>query len=274
MQHVSCIQMTSGEDVKENLLTAKELIRQAYDQGARLIVLPENFALMAKDPQAKLKHQEKLNHGPIQEFLMEQCTQHKIWIVGGTIPLATENKNKVSAACLVYNDEGKCIAQYNKIHLFDVKITESQEVHNESQTIQPGENIVVVTTPFGKLGLAICYDVRFPEMFRMMQAEGVELIALPSAFTFTTGAAHWEILIRARAIENLCYVLAAAQTGTHQNGRKTYGHSMIVNPWGEAKAALPQNIGAIVAEINLDYLHQVRKDFPALSHRKLATSKS
>lgn len=272
MPQVACIQMTSSEDIKENLLTAKELINQAHEQGAGLVVLPENFALMAKDPFEKLKHKEKINNGPIQDFLKEQSIQHKIWIVGGTIPLATQDENKVTAACLVYNDEGKELAHYDKIHLFDVKITESQEVHNESKTILPGDKIVVLQTPFGKLGVGVCYDVRFPEMFRLMQSQGVELIALPSAFTFTTGSAHWEILLRARAIENLSYVLAAAQTGTHQNGRKTYGHSMIINPWGEIKASLPQKIGSIVADINLDYLHQVRKDFPALSHRKLANT--
>ncbi len=272
MPHVACIQMTSGESIKENLLTAKEFIHQAHEQGAGLVVLPENFALMAKDPLDKLKQKEEMNRGPIQDFLKEQAIQYKMWIVGGTLPLATTNPKKVSAACLVYNDEGHCVAHYDKIHLFDVKITESQEVHNESNTIQPGDKIVVLQTPFGKLGLSVCYDVRFPEMFRLMHSQGVEIIALPSAFTFTTGAAHWEILTRARAIENLSYVLAAAQTGTHANGRKTYGNSMIINPWGEIKASLANGTGAITAEVHLDYLEQVRKDFPALSHRKFANT--
>lgn len=267
--HIGCIQMTSGTDVTENLLAAKELIQQAVDQGAGLIVLPENFALMGKNPFDKVKHREVFNQGVIQDFLQEESVRHKIWIVGGTLPLATSHPDQVRAACLVFNDAGKCVARYDKIHLFDVKINQGEEIHQESKTIEPGEKTSVIETPFGKLGLAICYDVRFPEMFRAMQAEGVEIIALPSAFTFTTGAAHWEILVRARAIENLSYVIAAAQTGTHANGRKTYGHSMIVNPWGDIKASLPQGTGAIIAEIHLDYLRQVREEFPVLSHRKM-----
>lgn len=266
-QQVACVQMTSGTDVAANLSAAKLLIQQAVDQGAGLILLPENFALMGQDVMDKIKHRETFQQGPIQDFLKELAYIHRVWIVGGTIPIATKDQQKIRAACLVYNDQGKCVARYDKMHLFDVKVNE--ESHHESKTIEHGEDTAVLETPFGKLGLAICYDVRFPEMFRSMHNKGVEIIALPSAFTYATGAAHWEILVRARAIENLSYVIAAAQTGTHENGRKTYGHSMIVNPWGEVKAFLSQGTGVIVAEIRLDYLRQVRKEFPALSHRRI-----
>lgn len=266
---VASIQMTSGFEVKENLHIAKKLIQQAVNEGAGLVVLPEMFAMMGVDQVDKIKHKELLGHGPIQDFLQEQAAKLKIYLVGGTIPIATESENKVNAACLVFNDEGKQIARYDKIHLFDVTLNGKTESYSESQTTEPGGKIAVIQTPFGKLGLAVCYDLRFPELFRLMHEQDVEIIALPSAFTSVTGAAHWETLVRARAIENLVYVIASGQTGTHPNGRKTFGHSMIVNPWGEIKATLPQGIGVIVADIHLDYLHQLRNEFPALLHRRV-----
>lgn len=267
---VACIQMTSTEDVKHNLAAARELIQQAVEQEAKLLILPENFALMGLDQTDKVKHKEVIGDGPIQDFLQNQAIQHGIWIVGGTIPIAVPNDdNKVYASCLVFNDRGERVARYDKIHLFDVELRSTQESYLESRTTCAGQEIMVLETPFGKLGLAVCYDLRFPEMFRLMLQQGVEIIALPTAFTYTTGSAHWDVLVRARAIENLVFMLTACQTGQHTNTRKTYGHSMIVNPWGEVQICLPDHPGVIVTEINLDFLHQIRREFPALQHRKV-----
>jgi predicted amidohydrolase len=266
---VACVQMTSTHDVKQNLDMAKELIEEAVASEARLVVLPEMFAIMGMDQLDKVKHRETPGNGPIQDFLREEAVRHGIWLVGGTIPLAaSSDTQRTRAACLVIDDKGNDVARYDKVHLFDVALPATQESYAESQTIEPGDQVVVVPTSFGRLGLAVCYDVRFPELFRRMHEEGVEIIALPTAFTFTTGAAHWDVLVKARAIENLVYIAAACQTGTHPNGRKTYGHSMIVNPWGDSKATLSQGVGVISADVNLDYVHQVRKDFPVLLHRK------
>lgn len=270
MEHrVAGIQMTSGHEMSENLKTAANLIEKAVDEGAKLVVLPEMFAMMGLDQLDKVKYRENIGDGPIQTFLQQAALKHKLWIVGGTIPIATHDENKVKASCLVFDDQGKQVARYDKIHLFDVEINQKKESYRESMTTEPGDKIVVVPTPFGKLGLAVCYDLRFPEMFRRMHQEGVEIIALPSAFTQTTGAAHWEILVRARAIENLVYIVAAAQSGMHSNTRKTYGHSMIVNPWGEIKSSLAHGQGVVIAEIQLKYLHQLRNEFPALVHRRI-----
>ncbi len=274
LHKVACVQMTSTSDVTQNLSAAKKLIQQAVEQQARLVVLPEMFALMGMDQMDKLKQREKIGSGPIQDFLREQSAQHKIWLVGGTIPIAVANNSeKARAACLLFNDHGECVARYDKVHLFDVDLLDvnrrgKQESYRESKIIEPGGEVVVIPTPFGRLGLAVCYDVRFPELFRQMLSKQVEIIVLPTAFTYTTGVAHWDVLVRARAIENLSYVIAACQTGVHVNGRKTYGHSMMVNPWGEVIVSLPQEPGVIVAEIDLEKLHQVRHDFPALAHRR------
>lgn len=271
MKHrIACVQMTSTDKVAENLTAAKNLIKQAVAEKAHLVVLPEMFALMTTDQAEKIKIREEFGKGPIQQFLSAQAAENKIWIVGGTIPIAIpNNKNKSRATCLVFDDQGKCVTRYDKMHLFDVSLQSGKEVYSESNTIEAGDQVVVLKTPFGKLGLAVCYDVRFPELFRQMLAKEVEIIILPTAFTYITGAAHWDVLVRARAIENLSYVAAACQTGTHPGGRKTFGHSMIVNPWGEVQASLPDKTGVITAEIDLHYLQQIRKDFPALSHRKI-----
>ncbi len=267
---IACIQMTSTQDVTENLNMAKDFLARAAAEGANMAVLPEMFAIMEMQQGDKLKCSEVMGHGPIQDFLQNQASQHKMWIVGGTIPIAIPaDKNRVRAACLVFNDKGEQVARYDKVHLFDAHLRASQENYAESKSIEPGDKVVVVQTPFGRLGLAVCYDLRFPELFRRMHAQDVEIIAVPTAFTYTTGAAHWDVLVKARAIENLAYVVAACQTGIHPNGRKTFGHSMIVNPWGDVKASLAQDTGVIVAEIHLDYLHQLRQDFPVLLHRKL-----
>jgi len=270
LHRVACVQMTSGTDLPENLREVKIHIKKAAEQGAQLVVLPEMFCLMGVDQLDKVKHKEKIGQGPVQDFLSEQALRHHLWLVGGTIPIVVpDHPDKVYAACLLYNDQGKQVAAYYKIHLFDVCVSQSGETYAESQTTQAGETVVVVPTPFGKLGLAVCYDVRFPELFRQMTEKGAELVSLPSAFTLTTGALHWDVLVRARAIENQMYLLAACQTGTHFNGRKTYGHSMIVTPEGEVQACLGSEQDILMGEINLDSLNLLRKEFPALSHRRL-----
>lgn len=266
---VAAIQMTSGPDVQKNLDKAKELISMAADQGAKLIVLPEMFAVMGVDQVDKIKTRETFGHGPIQQFLSESAAKHHVWLVGGTLPIVVEDSNeKVNATCLLFNDAGKVVARYDKIHLFDVTMSATRESYHESKTTKPGHQIIVTPTPFGKLGLAVCYDIRFPELFRSMHDQGVEIIALPAAFTFTTGSAHWDILTRARAVENQVFFIAAAQTGIHENGRKTFGHSMIIDPWGRVKACLPDTQGVVVSDIDFDYLKKIRSEFPVLSHRR------
>ena len=272
MSRVAAIQMASGPNVNANLLEAARLIKKAVEAGAKLVVLPENFAIMGMNEADKVDIREEDGKGPIQEFLAEQAARHGIWLVGGTIPLAASDANHVYAACLLFDDKGKRIARYDKIHLFDVQITESDERYNESATIEPGNDIVVVDTPFGKLGLAVCYDLRFPGLFRRMIDEGVEIFAMPSAFTAITGRAHWDVLVRARAIENTCFMIASAQGGYHANGRETYGHSMIVDPWGLVLDNLSRGSGFVVADIDLGRLRDLRRTFPVLEHRKLACS--
>ena len=266
---VAAVQMASGPNVGANLIEAGRLIHRAAGAGAKLVVLPENFALMGMTEQDKVAVRENEGSGPIQDFLAEQAEKHGIRLVGGTIPLVAEHPNKVRAACLLFDDHGKRVAHYDKIHLFDVHIEESGENYTESETIEPGHQLTVVDTPFGRLGLAVCYDLRFPELFRRMLAEKLEVIALPSAFTAITGKAHWETLVRARAIENLCYVIAAAQGGYHVNGRETYGHSMIVDPWGRVLDRLPQGSGFVIANIDRNQVASTRRTFPATEHRKL-----
>ncbi|MGD8575898.1 MAG: carbon-nitrogen hydrolase family protein [Thiohalophilus sp.] len=269
MKRVAAIQMASGPNVSANLTEAGRLIAQAADAGATLIVLPENFAIMGREEVDKVKHQEQPGQGPIQEFLAEQALKHRAWIVGGTIPLQSDEPDRIRAACLLFNDQGEQVARYDKVHLFDVHLEENAETYNESQTIQPGREAVVVDTPFGRLGMAVCYDLRFPELFRRMADEGVDLVVLPSAFTAITGRAHWDVLVRARAIENLIYMVAAAQGGYHINGRETYGHSMIVDPWGVVLDELSNGNGFVTAEIDPKRIADTRRNFPALQHRKI-----
>ncbi len=261
--------MASGPNVGANLLEAERLISRAVKSDARLVVLPENFAIMGKNEQDKLKVKEVAGSGPIQDFLSQQAQRHGIWLVGGTVPIVADAGNKVRAACLLYNDKGQQVARYDKIHLFDVELLDSKERYTESETIEPGRDVVVVETPFGRLGLGVCYDLRFPELFRKMLDQGMEIIALPSAFTAITGNAHWDVLVRARAIENLCYVAASAQGGYHVNGRETYGNSMIVDPWGSVLQRLPTGSGVVTATVDRKRLEHVRSTFPAIDHRAL-----
>lgn len=270
MKRVAAIQMASGPKVNANLLEAKRLIEQAVDAGAGLVVLPENFIQMGVKESDKLKIQEQPGDGPLQSFLAEQAKQHKIWLVGGTIPIATDDPDKFFASSLLFNDKGELEARYDKVHLFDVHISESNENYNESETIKSGHDVMVADTPFGKLGLAICYDLRFPGFFRQMLDEGVEILSLPSAFTALTGKAHWDILVRARAIENLSFVIAAAQGGFHVNGRETYGDSMIVDPWGTVLDRKLRGSGIVVADIDLERQREMRNNFPVLEHRKIS----
>lgn len=268
MATVSCIQMASGPNVGANLLEAERLIAGAVKKGAKLVVLPENFAIMGKHERDKVAVRETAGTGPIQEFLSRQARRHAVWIVGGTVPLESGNEKQVRAACLVFDDRGKQIARYDKIHLFDVSLVESGEKYTESETIEAGDQVVVNDSPFGRLGLSVCYDLRFPELFRAMLDQGMELLVIPSAFTAITGKAHWETLLRARAIENLCYVLASAQGGFHVNGRETYGHSMIVDPWGHVLDVLPNGAGVVTAKLDMKRLRNIRRTFPALDHRR------
>jgi predicted amidohydrolase len=271
MDHsIAAIQMCSTDDVDANLEQAKKYIKEAADSGAKLIVLPENFAIMGLHPRDKVKHKETLGHGKIQDMLRHEANHLGVWVVGGTIPLAvSQSDDKVYATTLVFSATGEIVARYDKIHLFDITLQTQNEIHNESQTIHPGDNVIVFDSPLGKCGLAICYDLRFPELFRAMQEQGAEIILLPAAFTVPTGKAHWDILIRARAIENQVYMIAAGQVGTHTNQRTTYGHSMIVNPWGEVMALLENDLGVVSAGIDLDFLHQLRRNMPVLSHKKI-----
>lgn len=266
MSTVAAIQMASAPQVEANLMEAGRLISTAKQQNAELIVLPENFPIMGIEESDKVKIREKYNDGPIQNFLREQAKKNNVWIVGGTVPLECDDPNKIIAASILYNADGEVVARYDKIHLFDVDL-DNEESYKESETIASGTKPVVVDTPFGKLGLAICYDLRFPELFRIMLDQGAEIIALPSAFTATTGKAHWECLVRARAVENLSYVIAANQGGYHLNGRNTYGDSMIVDPWGNVLNRLSRGAGVVVANTDIDFLNHTRRTFPCLEHR-------
>ncbi len=262
---VAAVQMASGPNVAGNLEEARRLIEKAAEQGARLVVLPEYFPIMGMTDTDKIAVREQPGNGVIQSFLSEAARKHKIWLVGGSIPLAASVPNKVLNSCLVFDETGAQVARYDKIHLFNLDL--GNEHYHEASTIEPGKQVVVVESPFGRIGLAVCYDLRFPELFRAMQ--NVDIIVLPSAFTDTTGKMHWEPLVRARAIENLAYVIAAAQGGYHVSGRETHGHSMIVDPWGRILDQMARGSGVVVAEVNRGYQASLRASLPALLHRTI-----
>lgn len=270
MTKLAAIQMASGPNVQANLDEAERLIANAASQSASLVVLPENFAYMGKSDEERLRHVESPGEGPIQQFLSTQAKKHGLWIVGGTMPLVADTADKALASCLVYDSNGDQAARYDKIHLFDVHIEESNESYNESATTQPGSTTTIVETPFGKLGLAICYDLRFPELFRSLVNQGMEICAMPASFTAQTGKAHWDVLVRARAIENLSYMVAAGQGGYHVSGRETYGHSMVVDPWGVVMNHQGKGAGVIIAEMDIGQLHKTREHFPVLEHQRLS----
>ena len=269
MPIMAAIQMVSGHSVAGNLAEAADLLTEAADRGARLAVLPENFALMGRRETDKVAVRETEGAGQIQDFLAEQALRHRLWLVGGTVPLRSGDghSDRVRAACLLFDDQGRQVARYDKVHLFDVQVVGSRERYAESATIEPGDRYVVADTPFGRLGLAVCYDLRFPEQFRAMADEGMEVMALPAAFTATTGAAHWEILLRARAIENQCYVIAAGQGGQHSNGRETFGDSLLIDPWGLILDRLAWGPGIALANLDRAFLEDIRRQFPVLTHR-------
>ena len=267
---VAALQMTSGPEVEANLATAGALLEEAAADGARLAVLPENFSFLGLKDADKRAVAEADGAGPVQEFLAASARRLKLWIVGGTMPLRSGAAGRVAAASLVYDADGARVARYDKIHLFDVDIPGRAETYRESANVAPGTQTVVLDTPAGRLGLSVCYDVRFPELYRHLSAGGAQLLSVPSAFTAPTGRAHWETLLRARAIENLCYVIAPAQSGIHPNGRETYGDSMIVDYWGRVLKRVPRGRGCAVAEVDLAGQSAVRESFPALKHRTLA----
>lgn len=269
MSKVAAIQMSSGPNIQANLDETTKLIEQAASQGAELIVLPENFSHMPQTEKERVANAEEDGNGLVQNFLKLQAEKNKIWIVGGTIPIKSANPEKAYSSSLVFNDKGEQVARYNKIHMFDVLIEESNETYNESATTEAGDKVVVIDTPFGKLGLSVCYDLRFPELYRRMIDKGMEICALPSAFTAFTGQSHWEPLVRARAIENQCYVIAAAQGGYHVNNRQTYGHSMVVNPWGNILGSVGTGPGVVITDIEKSVLETTRKNFQVLSHRRM-----
>ncbi|MEK7697767.1 MAG: carbon-nitrogen hydrolase family protein [Pseudomonadota bacterium] len=266
MKKFAAIQMTSGPEVTPNLAVAETLIAAAAVAGAGLVVLPENFALMARSDAERLGVAEDDGRGPIQDFLAVTARRHKLWLVGGTLPIKAQ-QSKVRSACVLFDDQGQRVARYDKIHLFDVELPNG-ETYRESAVFEPGTEVVVADTPFGKLGLAVCYDLRFPELFRAMLDRGAEVFAVPSAFTALTGRAHWEVLVRARAIENLAWVIAAAQGGRHANGRETHGHSMVVSPWGEVLARHESGPGMALAECDAARQREMRAQLPSLQHRK------
>jgi len=265
---VAAVQMVSSTCVQDNLEHAARGIRQAVKTGAQLVLLPEYFCLMGREESDKLALQERFNANdpaPLQDFLRQQAIQHKIWLVGGTIPLQTGQPDRIYNTTLVFNPQGECCARYDKIHLFG--FNKGTENYDEGRTILAGTTPQYFDAPCGRVGLSICYDLRFPELYRTLSPASLMLV--PAAFTHTTGSKHWEVLLRARAIENQCYVLAAAQGGVHENGRRTWGHSMLIDPWGEIIDCLPNDAGVVCGWVDQKRLQDVRQSLPALQHRVL-----
>ncbi len=265
MTTVAAVQMISSPDLQQNIATARRLVAEAAAGGASLVALPEYWPIMGLSDQDKVAIAEQPGQGRIQAFMAESARAHGIWLIGGTLPLVSPEVGKVMNTTLVYDPEGKPVSRYDKIHLFG--FTKGTENYDEARTIVPGEAVVMFDTPFGRVGLAVCYDLRFPELFRAMGE--CTLMVVTAAFTHTTGMAHWEVLLRARAIENQCYVLAAAQGGEHPNGRRTFGHSMLIDPWGEVKALLAEGEGVVKGSVDAAFLAGVRESLPALKHRRM-----
>lgn len=262
---IAAVQMVSGPEPEANCRDAEALIAEAAGRGAKLVALPEYFPLITADEQAKVRLREAPGEGPLQRFLAQAARRHGVWLVGGTLPMVADVPDKVRNTCLVFDPAGRQVARYDKIHLFGFR--QGTEAYNESQTIEPGSQPVAFDAPCGRVGLSVCYDLRFPELYRALGE--VSLLVVPAAFTAPTGEAHWELLLRARAVENQCYVLAAAQGGTHPSGRRTWGDSMIVDPWGVVLTRLPKGPGVVTAAIETAQLADVRTRLPALRHRVL-----
>jgi predicted amidohydrolase len=269
MGKVAAIQMTSSHIVADNLAAAGDLLREAKDLGCAIACLPENFSFIGLRDADKLEVAEADGAGPVQSFLSDTARQLKMWILGGTIVIRGDTERRVANSSLLIDAAGKRVARYDKIHLFDVTIPGRDEQYRESNHVTPGREPVIADTPVGKLGLSVCYDMRFPELYRELVSQGAEWLAMPAAFTVPTGRAHWETLLRARAIENLSYVVAPAQSGTHTSGRETYGDSLIVDYWGQVVARLAKGAGVITAEIDLAKEAETRARFPALDNRQL-----
>jgi len=269
MGKVAAIQMTSGHIVRDNLAAAAALLLEAKNAGAQIACLPENFSFIGLKDVDKLGVAEADGEGPIQEFLQGTARRLRLWILGGTTVIKGDSPTRVANASLLFDDHGRRVARYDKIHLFDVNIPGRDEQYLESKHVTPGHTVMLADTPVGKLGLSVCYDMRFPELYRELVARGAEWLAMPAAFTVPTGRAHWETLLRARAIENLCYVVAPAQTGMHTSGRETYGDSLIVDYWGQVLSRLPAGPGVITADIDLAKQRETRTRFPALANRRL-----
>src|SRR6202045_3083771 len=274
MGKVAAIQMTSSHVVADNLAAAGSLLREAKDAGADIACLPENFSFIGVRDADKLQVAEPDGAGPVQSFLSDTARQLKMWILGGTIVIRGDNERRVANSSLLIDAAGKRVARYDKIHLFDVTIPGRDEQYRESTHVMPGREPVIADTPVGKLGLSVCYDMRFPELYRELVSQGAEWLAMPAAFTVPTGQAHWETLLRARAIENLCYVVAPAQSGTHTSGRETYGDSLIVDYWGQVLSRLAKGTGVITADIDLASQAESRARFPALDNRQLGLARA
>jgi nitrilase len=266
---VAAVQTISGGDVEANLAQAAPLVAEAVARGAQLVVLPEYFGVLGARATDKLAAKELDGVGAQQDFLSRVAREHGIFLVGGSVPLACADAARVRSACLVYGPDGRRLARYDKMHLF--RFTQGAEGYDETRTIEPGAAPVVFDAPCGPVGLSICYDVRFPELYRALGA--CTLLLVPAAFTATTGAAHWELLLRARAVENQCYVLAAAQGGLHPNGRRTWGHSMLIDPWGTIVSAMEEGTGVVVGDVDPARIDEVRSNLPALTHRIIGSPK-
>ena len=262
---VASVQMVSSTCVADNVAAVRRLVAGAAAEGAQLVVLPEFFPMIGANDDARLAIREMPGRGPLQSTLAELATTHGIWLVGGSIPLAGTDVHRALNSTLVFDPQGQQISRYDKMHLFGFKA--GAESYDESLSIEPGGEPVAFDTPFARIGLSICYDLRFPEYFR--QLGEVDILILPAAFTATTGEAHWEVLLRARAIENQCYVIASAQGGRHETGRKTWGHSMIIDPWGDILSVLPSGEGWVCADFNRQRLETIRHRLPALKHRRI-----
>ena len=268
---IAAVQMVSTPDLQRNLDAAERLVAEAAEAGAGLVALPEYFCLMGRRDTDKLEAAEPPGEGPIQRMLSRAASRHGVWLIGGTLPVTTGVPGRVLNRCCVFDPAGREVAHYDKIHLF--AFDNGRERYDEAAVLDAGDRPVAVQAGGLRVGLSVCYDLRFPELYRALGGEGGEqacdVLAVPAAFTWTTGRAHWELLLRARAVENQCHVLAAAQGGTHENGRRTWGHSMIVDPWGEVLAVLPEGEGVVVAEVDLQRQADVRRQLPALRHRRL-----
>lgn len=269
---VAAIQMNSGADVAANLKLADRLLAEAAADAVRLAVLPENFALMPERSRDKAKYAEARGQGPIQEFLADASRRYGMWIVAGSMPLRSPEAERVFGACPVFDEHGKELGCYLKMHLFDVKLPDLEESYQESFSMLPGDELSCVDTPLGRIGLSICYDVRFPEMFRRLVERGATVFTVPAAFTKVTGAAHWHVLLRARAIENLAYVIAAGQYGEHADKRTTFGHSMIIDPWGRILAEEPAGNCHVAADLDPQLPAKIRAEFPALANRRFVSA--